>query len=119
MPKASPDVIEESIKTADETGKSITEFWDWVAAPKMGTKKKDKLGNISSQYFDIVKKNIYELYELREKRGSKLRINIAYLVFNENKAEEDIVEAIELFENYCAVDGGGPYYVLKVKNGNQ
>ena len=43
MPKSSPDVIEESIKTADETGKSITDFWNWVASPKMGAKAKDKL----------------------------------------------------------------------------
>jgi len=33
-PKASVDVIEESIKTADQSGKDITEFWKWVASPK-------------------------------------------------------------------------------------
>ena len=33
-PKASVDVIEESIKTADQSGKDITDFWKWVASPK-------------------------------------------------------------------------------------
>jgi hypothetical protein len=34
MPTSGPDVIEESIKTADKTGKDVTDFWKWVASPK-------------------------------------------------------------------------------------
>jgi len=34
MPKSSPDVVEEAIKTADQQGEEITKFWDWVASPK-------------------------------------------------------------------------------------
>ena len=67
MPKSSPDVIEESIKTADETGKSITDFWDWVASPKMGAKAKDKLvqkakgGRIGYETGDLVDPSLGDL----------------------------------------------------------
>ena len=56
MPQASTDVIEESIKTADETGKSITDFWNWVASPKRGPKKlvqKAKGGRIGYAEGDV------------------------------------------------------------------
>jgi len=44
MPKAGTDVIEESIKTAGQTGEDITKFWEWVASPKgIAKKKEDKL----------------------------------------------------------------------------
>ena len=43
-PKASPDVIEESIKTADQEGEDITKFWDWVSKPKgIGQKKNEQI----------------------------------------------------------------------------
>ena len=67
MPKSSPDVIEESIKTADETGKSITDFWNWVASPKMGAKAKDKLvqkakgGRIGYETGDLVDPSLGDL----------------------------------------------------------
>ena len=34
MPKSGTDVIEESIKTAGQTGEDINKFWEWVASPK-------------------------------------------------------------------------------------
>ena len=64
MPKASPDVIEESIKTADETGKSITDFWNWVASPKRGPKKlvqKAKGGRIGYETGDLVDPSLGDL----------------------------------------------------------
>jgi len=41
MPKSGTDVIEESIKTADQTGEDITKFWEWVSKPKGVAKKKN------------------------------------------------------------------------------
>ena len=40
MPKSGTDVIEESIKTAGQTGEDINKFWEWVASPKGIAKKK-------------------------------------------------------------------------------
>jgi len=39
MPKSSPDVIDEALKDPEAQGKKITDFWEWVASPKMGKKK--------------------------------------------------------------------------------
>ena len=41
MPKSGTDVIEESIKTAGQTGEDINKFWEWVASPKGIAKKKN------------------------------------------------------------------------------
>jgi len=76
---------------------------DYVKIHNLNSKQKDKFGNTSAEYFDKVKNNIRKLYELREKRGSKLRINIAYLLFEQNKIEEHLERVFELFENYCDV----------------
>ena len=78
MPKSSPDIIEESIKTADKTGEEITKFWEWVASPKMGTKKKDKLvqkakgGRIGYETGDLVDPNVSELDDLNRWWKSQL-----------------------------------------------
>ena len=64
MPKSSPDVIEESIKTADKTGEEITKFWEWVASPKRGTKivvQKAKGGRLGYETGDLVDPSLGDL----------------------------------------------------------
>ena len=48
--------------------------------------------------FDRVFENVRYLKEIKEKNNSKLRINIGYLLFEENSSTEEIERFIELFE---------------------
>ena len=63
--------------------------------------RKDKLGNHADNYFDIVIKNIKHLYLEKKRLGINLRINITYLLFQENSTDASIDEAIDLIYEYC------------------
>lgn len=76
---------------------------DYVDVHNIAQKKKDKFKNISDDYFGIVINNIKNLHKIREKKQSKLKINIAYLLFEQNKTTDDIDEVVDLLEDYSDV----------------
>lgn len=54
-----------------------------------------------SNIYDRIKKSIIRLYNEKVKTHSKLRINIAYLLFNINSSKEQIDEFIQTFGEYA------------------
>jgi radical SAM protein with 4Fe4S-binding SPASM domain len=70
---------------------------------QIATGQPDTLGVNGEAYFERVVANIRELYALREERQSGLRINIAYLLMEENRGAEDVARAVSLFEDCCDV----------------
>jgi len=76
---------------------------DYVDVHNIAQKKKDKFKNTSNDYFGIVINNIKKLHKMREEKQSKLKINIAYLLFDQNKSFSDIKEIIDLLGDYSDV----------------
>lgn len=54
----------------------------------------------SGFFFDVID-NLKKLHARRKEKDSKLRINVGYLLFEENSSNEDIKRFIELVSNYC------------------
>lgn len=76
---------------------------EYINTHDIDLSRKDASGNRAEDYFKIVVDNIKKLWEKRESKNSKLRINIALLLFDENNSIEKLNKFIDLFGKYSDV----------------
>lgn len=62
---------------------------------------KDRFGRRAEEYFDVTIENLKELHKLRDERGSTLRINVAYLLVQQNYGDEHVERVVELLQDHC------------------
>lgn len=76
---------------------------DYIKVHHIDTCQTDIFRHNAENYFEIVLKNIKDLYTMRQAKGSNLRINIAHLLFKQNSSLNQLDRFIELFGQYCDV----------------
>ena len=99
---------------------------DYIKVHNIDTCRTDIFRHNAENYFEIVLKNIMDLYSMRQAKGSSLKINIAHLLFKQNSSLNKLDRFIELFDQYCDVirfslpqetnDGKSPNYILDEKD---
>lgn len=76
---------------------------DYISIHGLDTAKNDSFGRNAEDYFEVVTNNIKILYEKKIAKNSKLRVNIAYLLFERNCSEEKVKEFVDEFYDYSDV----------------
>jgi len=99
---------------------------DYIKVHDIDTCRTDIFRHNAENYFEIVLKNIMDLYSMRQAKRSKLRINIAHLLFTQNSSLNKLDRFIELFGQYCDVirfslpqktnNGKAPDFILKERS---